>query len=48
MKINKKIVLSFLINTILSIETQFIKYEEDGSTWIITINHPKSLNALNS
>ena len=48
MKINKIIVLSFLINTILSIETQFIKYEEDGSTGFLTINRPKALNALNS
>ena len=48
MKINKIFLLSFLINTILSIETQFIKYEEDGSTGILTINRPKALNALNS
>ena len=45
-----KIFLSFLltINLVLSLETKFIKYEEDGSTVILTINRPKVLNALNN
>ena len=32
----------------MSLETQFIKYEEDKTTAILTINRPKALNALNS
>ena len=47
MKINIFLLL-FSINSILSIETKFINYEEDNSIAIITINRPKALNALNS
>ena len=40
--------LAFLIISVFSLETQFIKYEEDGMTALLTINRPKALNALNS
>ena len=36
------------ITTILSLDTQFVLYEESGAVGIITINRPKALNALNS
>ena len=42
------IVLSLLVFSVFSIENQFIKYEEDGMTALLTINRPKALNALNS
>ena len=42
------IVLSLLVFSVFSIESQFIKYEEDGMTALLTINRPKALNALNS
>ena len=42
------IILSLLINTIYSIQYNFIKYEEEDSMAILTINRPKALNALNS
>ena len=48
MKIKIITFISFFISIILSIQTQFIKYEEDGLTAILTINRPKALNALNS
>jgi enoyl-CoA hydratase len=48
MEINRIFLLVIIINTILSLETQFIKYEEDKTTAILTINRPKALNALNS
>ena len=48
MKIKLIIFISFFISIILSIENQFIKYEEDDSIAILTINRPKALNALNS
>ena len=48
MKINKILLLYVLFSSILSLETQFIKYEEDQTTAILTINRPKALNALNS
>ena len=37
-----------LINCFFSLELQFIKYEEEDTTAIISINRPKALNALNS
>ena len=40
--------IAFLIFSVYSLETQFIKYEEDGMTALLTINRPKALNALNS
>ena len=40
--------LILLIIIIYSLEAFFIDYEEEeGTTAILTINHPKSLNALN-
>jgi len=42
------IILFLLINTIYSIQYNFIKYEEEDSMAILTINRPKALNALNS
>ena len=42
------ILLSLLLCAIFSLETKFIKYEEDGMTALLTINRPKALNALNS
>ena len=40
--------LSLLLFSVFSLETQFIKYEEEGMIAILTINRPKALNALNS
>ena len=37
-----------LLTAVFSLETSFIKYEEEGTTGILTINRPKALNALNS
>ena len=37
-----------LFATIFSIKSSFIKYEEEGTTGLLTINRPKALNALNS
>ena len=48
MKKNKIYLFLLLINVILALETQFIKYEEEKTTAILTINRPKALNALNS
>ena len=48
MTINKIFLLFIFINIILTLETQYIKYEEVQTTAIITINRPKALNALNS
>ena len=48
MQLNKIILLLTLISIISSLETQYIKYEEDKTTSILTINRPKALNALNS
>ena len=36
------------ITFIISIQAEFIKYEEEGPIAIMTINRPKALNALNS
>ena len=40
--------LSLLVFSIFSLETEFIKYEEEGIIAVLTINRPKALNALNS
>ncbi len=48
MQLNKIILLLTLISITSSLETQYIKYEEDKTTSILTINRPKALNALNS
>ncbi len=48
MKMKSLLLLSFIINAFLTMETKFIKYEEDNSIGILTINRPKALNALNS
>ena len=40
--------LSLLIISIFALETEFIKYEEEGMIAVLTINRPKALNALNS
>ena len=48
MKKNKIYFCLLLINVILALETQFIKYEEEKTTAILTITRPKALNALNS
>ena len=48
MNINILVLLSLLLASILTLETQFIKYEEDKNIAILTINRPKALNALNS
>ena len=48
MQLNKIILLLTLISIISSLETQYIKYEEDKTTSILTISRPKALNALNS
>ena len=45
---NKIYLFLILINAILTLETQFIKYEEEKTVAILTINRPKALNALNS
>ena len=40
--------LTILISSIFTLETEFIKYEEEDHISILTINRPKALNALNS
>ena len=42
------ITLCLLILSSFSLETEFIKYEEEGMVALLTINRPKALNALNS
>ena len=42
------ITLSLLILSSFSLETEYIKYEEEGMVALLTINRPKALNALNS
>ena len=44
----KVILLLIVIDLIFTLETEFVKYEEEGTTGILTINRPKALNALNS
>ena len=44
----KVLLLCALLNIIATLETNFIKYEEEGTTAILTINRPKALNVLNS
>ena len=44
----KLITLSLLILSSIAVETEFIKYEEEGMVALLTINRPKALNALNS
>ena len=39
---------ALLIFSIFALETEFIKYEEEGMIAVLTINRPKALNALNS
>jgi len=41
-------ILLLLLSTVFSLKTSFIKYEEEGTTGLLTINRPKALNALNS
>ena len=40
--------LLMILTTVFGLKTEFIKYEEEGTTAILTINRPKALNALNS
>ena len=40
--------LCLLYLSVFSLETEFIKYEEEGMIAILTINRPRALNALNS
>ena len=42
------ILIFILIGTYYSFKTNFIKYEEEDATAILTINRPKALNALNN
>ena len=45
----KKLILIFLaFNLIFTQDTEFVKYEEEGTTAILTIHRPSALNALNS
>jgi enoyl-CoA hydratase len=44
----KYIILLFIISSIKTLDTKFIKYEEEDKIAILTINRPKALNALNS
>ena len=41
-------ILLLFVSVIFTLETDFIKYEEEGEISILTINRPKALNALNS
>lgn len=40
--------LTLLLFSVLAVETEYIKYEEDGMVGLLTINRPRALNALNS
>ena len=44
----KASILILFVSAIFTLETEFIKYEEEGEISILTINRPKALNALNS
>ena len=44
----KAVICLIFFSAIFSLETQFIKYDEEGEISILTINRPKALNALNS
>ena len=44
----KFVFLILFFVSVLSVDTQFIKYEEEGEIALMTINRPKALNALNS
>jgi enoyl-CoA hydratase len=44
----KASILLLFVSAIFTLETEFIKYEEEGEISILTINRPKALNALNS
>ena len=43
-----QIIFSLLLLSVFSLETEFVKYEEEGMIAILTINRPKALNVLNS
>ena len=45
---NSFVLLLLLLSSVFTLNTEFVKYEEEGSYAIITINRPKALNALNS
>ena len=45
---NRFALLLLLLSSVFTLNTEFVKYEEEGSYAIITINRPKALNALNS
>ena len=42
------LLLAIMLSTAFTLNTEFIKYEEDGQISVLTINRPKALNALNS
>ena len=44
----KATIFFLCLGIILSVQTEFIKYEEETDIAILTINRPKALNALNS
>jgi enoyl-CoA hydratase len=44
----KYLILLFFLSLTTSLDTKFIKYEEEDKIAILTINRPKALNALNS
>ncbi len=48
MYINRLFLFSIFLFIIKTMEAELIKYEEDKTTAILTINRPKALNALNS
>ena len=42
------LLLAIMLSTAFTLNTEFIKYEEDGQISVLTINRSKALNALNS
>ena len=42
------LLLAIMLSTAFTLNTELIKYEEDGQISVLTINRPKALNALNS